>query len=71
MLGFEPKILTVRAGLTEAAALEVESKLIDIFGLIPRSGYLTNLDEGHTPEQRRALYMGAYTSIRKINGAMA
>jgi hypothetical protein len=66
-LGKEIKVIKLKEGLTESEALQLEAKLIDIFGLIPYKGLLTNLDEGHQPEARRALYQDAFLQLRQIN----
>ena len=46
----------LQTGLTEIEALMIESKLIDIFGLITTGGRLVNLDEGINSKERRLLY---------------
>ena len=65
MLGKAVTVHKVREGLTESEALQIEA----IFGLIPQSGMLANLDEGVKPRERRAMYRGAYKSSRLINSA--
>lgn len=52
----QPHVHLIASGLTEVDAFSLEAKLIDIFGLITNKGLLTNLDEGHNRDQRRALY---------------
>lgn len=69
-IGKEPIAVVLRRGLTESEALQMESKLIDIFGLIPQSGFLANLDEGVQPQERRKFYMESYLALRGINRAM-
>ena len=59
--------MQLRNNLTELESLELESKLIDIFGLMPHAGYLTNLDEGMLPDERRCCYPAAFQCLRKIN----
>lgn len=54
--GYEPVVQILNEGLTEVEALSMESKLIDIFGLVTNRGRLTNLDEGVKKAERRALY---------------
>lgn len=60
-------IRLVKENLTESEALQLESKLIDIFGLRPYGGMLSNLDEGMLAEQRRALYRDAFLKLRPFN----
>jgi hypothetical protein len=50
-----PKIIADR--LTEKEALCIESKLIDIYGIISYKGTLTNLDEGYKPNERKLFYL--------------
>jgi hypothetical protein len=50
-------VTILKEGLTELEALCLESKLIDIFGLISqRNGHLVNLDEGVAPKDRQKCY---------------
>jgi len=56
----EPIAMILKDGLSEAGALAFEDKLIDIFGLQVFGGYLTNLDEGYHPVERRTLYAESY-----------
>lgn len=58
-IGKAPEVMKVGEDLSEAEALALESKLIDIFGLIHVGGLLTNLDEGSKVIERRALYSEA------------
>lgn len=60
-------VFKIYDNITECDALQLEAKLIDIFGLITQSGYLTNLDEGVESENRRDLYRESYSVLRKIN----
>lgn len=46
----------LKTDLTEKEALILESKLIDIFGLITNGGRLVNLDEGVNPKERKNRY---------------
>src|SRR5208282_78053 len=62
-----PIAIKLNDGLTEAQALQLEAKLIDIFGLITNGGKLCNLDEGLYPEQRRQFYLSAYRMLRPLN----
>ena len=58
--GSEPEVKIIKQGLTELDAYCYESKLFDIFGLISNKGWLTNLDEGHSKEDRQYKYYGDY-----------
>jgi hypothetical protein len=69
-LGKTPIVHKVKEGLSESEALQLEAKLIDVFGLLPQSGYLSNLDEGYNPTQRRQLYLESFLVLRDINRAM-
>ena len=62
-----PATVKIADGLTESAALQLESKLIDIFGSIASGGNLCNLDEGLYPEHRRSLYLSEYRMLRPLN----
>ena len=53
--------------LTEREALELESKMIDIFGLNGKNGYLVNLDEGHRPFERRKIYIDSFKKLNRYN----
>jgi hypothetical protein len=66
-LGKEITVVKIKENLTEAEALQYESKLIDIFGLVTNNGLLSNLDEGLLPNKRRERYMNSYLSLAKIN----
>lgn len=63
----EPKAIKILDGLTEMEALMIESKLIDIFGLIPYGGLLVNLDEGINRDERRHLYRSEFDQLRQLN----
>lgn len=52
----EIKVKIIKDNLTEKEALMLESKLIDIFGLVSYKGRLVNLDEGINNTERRKLY---------------
>ncbi len=65
--GKDPIVFKIKEGLSESEALQYESKLIDIFGLIPQAGYLSNLDEGVNSDERRLLYKDSLIRIRSIN----
>ena len=64
-IDIEPYI--IKDGLTRAEALSVESKLIDIFGLIVNKGFLVNLDEGKNSADRRSLYTDDLTKIGRLS----
>jgi hypothetical protein len=53
----------IEDSLTEMEALMLESKLIDIFGLITHGGRLVNLDEGTKSKERRLLYKESLHNI--------
>lgn len=69
------EVFIIKSSLTEAEALALESKLIDIFGLTSysfgRKGYLSNLDEGIFAEERRLLYLREFNTINKRNDSQA
>lgn len=56
----------LKTGLTEVEALCMESKLIDIFGLIPNGGSLVNLDEGVRHKERQILYASELAEINRL-----
>ena len=60
------QIKILKDGLTESEALMMESKLIDIFGLVSFGGWLVNLDEGINNESRKEMYMEDYMNINKM-----
>ena len=66
---FDSNISTIKLfqNLSESEALQIESKLIDIFGLMVDGGMLANLDEGLHPETRRRFYAADFASLRGIN----
>ena len=68
MMGKEAKVLKIKDCLTESEALQCESKLIDIFGLVPHHGLLTNLDEGYRANERRSIYRDDFAALSKFNG---
>lgn len=63
-IGEVPKIIKIRKNLTESQALQLEAKLVDIFGLVPNGGLLTNLDEGHNKIARQLMYREHLLCIR-------
>src|SRR6266496_3264233 len=66
-LGMEPTIICLKDNLSSSDALQYESKLIDIFGLLTNGGLLCNLDEGASPDLRRQIYCTAYRALTRIN----
>jgi hypothetical protein len=65
--GKAPEVFQVKKGLTESEALQYEAKLVDIFGLVTNKGYLTNLDEGLSPEKRRSCYPEQFRALARVN----
>ncbi len=61
----KPDIKIVSNNLQEAKALELEAKLIDIFGLQIYGGWLTNLDEGHDSKLRRQRYAKEFSVLNQ------
>jgi len=55
--GKDVEVSIVKSNLTSSEAFALESKLIDIFGVIGKGGKLTNLDEGKNSQSRRLLYL--------------
>jgi hypothetical protein len=51
-------IVKIAENISEAEALAIESKIIDILGLrsLSEFSFLVNLDEGQMPNERRSLY---------------
>jgi hypothetical protein len=66
-MGKEIEVIKLIENISEVEALAYESKLIDIFGLIPYGGKLTNLDEGVLPEKRRELYQSDFEGLCLFN----
>ena len=60
------KVKIIKEGLTELEALCLESKLIDIFGVMGKGGRLVNLDEGIKPEERRQIYYNDLKNLSKF-----
>jgi hypothetical protein len=63
--GLKPEIKIIANELEESKALELESKLIDIFGLQIYGGWLTNLDEGHDSSLRRQRYAKEFSVLNQ------
>jgi len=66
-LGKVPETVKIQVNLTEGEALQLESKLIDIFGLMANGGTLTNLDEGHDRVARQKMYRDHLMVLHKEN----
>jgi len=66
-LGLDVSPVIIKDGLSRSEALSLESKLIDIFGLIVNNGFLVNLDEGKNNKDRRNLYSEELIKISRIN----
>jgi len=66
--GIITKIVKLAENLTEAEALSLEAKLVDILGLrhYCREGWLVNMDEGKDFEARRNFYKTINPEISKI-----
>lgn len=62
--------IILKNNLSESEALQLESKLIDIFGLTVYGGYLINIDEGLQSEHRKFLYKDSLTVLRKIEESL-
>jgi hypothetical protein len=61
--GQDVQVRIIKDGLTELEALCLESKLIDIFGVIGKGGKLVNVDEGSKSKERQRLYEVALQEI--------
>lgn len=61
--GQEVEVRIIKDGLTEIEALCLESKLIDMFGLLGKGGRLVNLDEGVKAKERQNRYKDKLTEI--------
>lgn len=62
----EIEVSIFKSGLTEVEALMIESKLIDIFGIIATGGKLVNLDEGINSKERQMLYKSAMSELNDV-----
>ena len=60
----------LKKDLTESEALQLESKLIDIFGLSIYGGNLINIDEGVERDHRRFCYKESLDNLRKIENCL-
>ena len=60
------QIKILKDNLTEREALMLESKLIDIFGLVSFGGWLLNLDEGINNALRKEIYLTDYVNVNKM-----
>lgn len=59
-------VFIYKSNINEQEALSIEQKMVDIFGIYPEGGRLTNIDIGNAKD-RRFLYRDAYEKIRGIN----
>lgn len=64
--GLDVSVCILKENLTKNQALSIESKLIDIFGLIVNKGCLVNLDEGKNYQERRQLYEDELIKIGRL-----
>ena len=62
----EVVIEIIKTDLTELEALCLESKLIDIFGLLPNGGKLVNLDEGVKSKERQDRYKSSLIKLNEL-----
>lgn len=60
------QVKLIQENLTERDALALESKLLDIFGLVSFGGWLVNLDEGINSNTRKNIYIEDYVNINKM-----
>lgn len=60
------KVQIVKDGLTELEALCLESKLIDVLGVLGKGGRLVNLDEGVKSQQRQDRYFDSLCEIHNF-----
>lgn len=60
------EVSVIKSNLTEIDALMLESKLIDIFGIIATGGNLVNLDEGINNKERQMLYKDALCELNDV-----
>lgn len=66
-VGKEPAAIKLITDVDEKTALMIESKLIDIFGLVSYGGFLVNLDEGVNKDERRSCYRESFDGLRSLN----
>lgn len=64
--GLDIDVHIISQELSRSDALALESKLIDIFGLIVKKGSLVNLDEGKKHKERRTLYENELTVLGRV-----
>lgn len=62
-LGQDIEVKIIKENLNEIEALCMESKLIDIFGIIGKGGKLVNLDEGVNGKERQKKYLDELIKI--------
>lgn len=65
--GKEIDVVIIKNNLTNNEALQLESKLIDIFGLLSKGGKLCNLDEGKDNKARINQYKDKLSIINKFH----
>ena len=68
--GLDLEVVVAADGLSDGAALAMESKLIDVLGLraLSKTGWLVNLDEGCMASERRRRYPESCKLVLKKNG---
>ena len=64
--GKEVEVEIIKSNITDLDALMLESKFIDIFGLISSGGKLVNLDEGINSSERRNLYKNELCKLNEF-----
>jgi hypothetical protein len=64
--GKDVNVKIIEDNLTELEALCLESKLIDMLGIIGKGGKLVNLDEGVKPNERRSKYSKPLSEIHSV-----
>jgi len=65
--GLDIDVHIISEGLSRIEALALESKLIDIFGLIVKKGFLVNLDEGKNHKERKLLYENELVTLGRVS----
>ena len=66
----ELSVKIIKENLSEKEAFMLESKLIDIFGLMNEGGTLVNLDEGTNNKDRKFLYRDHLKKLNKLNAEL-
>lgn len=62
------EVFIIAKNKTSSEALAMESKLIDIFGILSKGGKLCNLDEGKNSEDRIRIYRDKLAIVNKYYG---